>query len=313
MADPMVVTVSGIWAIGAAAVLGLLSAVAASLQAVLAARSEGARLAPAVLVPVREAARLMRQGRRSTVAADRLLWHVATAGLLVTAVLMLAVVPLGQWTLVDLNVGVVWFNAMDVLVWALIWLAGWGPNAAYALIGGYRFLVQALAYELPLMFALVAPAVAAGSLRVGDIAAAQNGLWYAVWMPVAFVVYCLGVAGFAVWGPFGPALGADLAGGVESELSGVDRLLFVTGRYALLVAGTAFAVPMFLGGGSGPLLPSWAWTLVKTVLLLVVMVWLGRRLPLLRAERLLEVGWVIVLPLVLAQDLLVAVIAIWRS
>lgn len=312
MPDAMLVTVSGAWAVAAAGLLGILCSLAASLHAVLTARSEGARAVPAILLPLREAARLMRQGSRSTVAADVLLWRVGIAGLAVTAVLMLAVIPLGEWTLADLTVGVMWFNAMDVLVWALIWLAGWGPNAAYALIGGYRFLVQALAYELPLMFALVAPAVAAESLRVGDIAAAQDGLWFAVWMPVAFVVYCLGVAGFSVWGPLSAALGADVAGGVEAELSGADRLLFAIGRYALLVAGTAFAVPMFLGGGAGPFLPSWLWTLVKTLALLGVFVWLGRRLPVLRPDRFLEVAWVIVLPLVLAQDLLVAVVAVWR-
>lgn len=82
-------------------------------------------------------------------------------------------------------------------------------------------------------------------------------------MPIAFVVYCLGVAAFSVWGPFTPALGADVAGGVTTELSGVDRLVFHAGRYALLVAGAAFAVPMFLGGGDGPLLPAWLWCCSK--------------------------------------------------
>ncbi|MGV7636963.1 NADH-quinone oxidoreductase subunit H, partial [Mycobacterium kansasii] len=89
-----------------------------------------------------------------------------------------------------------------------------------------RFLAHGLGYELLLMFAVVAPAVAAGSLRVGEVAAAQRGLWFAVWMPVAFVVYSLGVVAFSVWGPFTPALGADIVGGVTAELSGVDRLVF---------------------------------------------------------------------------------------
>lgn len=313
MAEPPLTTVSGPWAIVAAGILLGLSVVAAALDTVLAARSEGAAMGPAVLAPLRDSARLLRQNRRTTVAADNLLWRVGSSGLIVVALLMIAVIPLGRWTLADLSVGVVWFNAMDVFVWALVWLVGWGPNAVHSLVGGYRFLAQALAYELPLMFALVAPPVAAGSLRVGDIVAAQSGLWFVTWMPVAFVVYCLGVAGFAVWGPLGPARGSDLAGGVESELSGVDRLLFAAGRYALLAAGSAFAVPMFLGGGAGPLLPPWGWTLFKTLALLAALVWLGRRLPLLRADRLLEVAWVLVLPLVLAQDLLVAVIAIWRG
>ncbi|NUR30228.1 MAG: NADH-quinone oxidoreductase subunit H [Catenulispora sp.] len=313
MGDPILVTVSGGWAIPGAVILAFLATAAASFDAALTARAEGVAARSALLAPVREVARLLRQSRRTTVAADKLLWRAGTSGLVAIALLMIAVVPLGRWTLADLSVGVVWFNALDVFVWALVWLTGWGPNSAYALVGGYRFLAQALAYELPLMFALIAPAVGARSLRVGDIVAAQDGLWFVVWMPIAFVVYCGGVAGFAVWGPFSPALSSDLAGGVEAELSGVDRLLFVGGRYAVLAAGTAFAIPLFLGGGAGPLLPAWIWTVVKTVVLLGVMVWLGHKLPIARPDRFLEAAWVIVLPLALAQDLLVALVAVWRT
>ena len=260
--------------------------------------------------PVAEVARLLRQRRRVTVAADRLLWRVGGGGLLVAALLMVAVVPLGRWTVADLPVGVVWFNAMDVLVWALVWLAGWGPNSAYALVGAYRFLAQALAYELPLMFALTGPAVAAGSLRVADVAAAQHGLWYAVRMPVAFAVFCLGVVAFSVRGPFAPAAGTDIAGGVLAEVSGVDRLLLLAGRYALLAAGSAFAVPMFLGGGAGPLLPGWLWVPVKALLLLAGLVAVRRRLPAVRPERFAEAGWLVLLPAVLLQVLLVSILAV---
>src|SRR5699024_11418369 len=84
------------------------------------------------------------------------------------------------------------------------------------------------------MFALVAPAIAAGSLAVGDVAAAQEGLWFVVWMPVAFLIFLIGVTGFSVWGPFAPALSADIAGGVRAELSAVDRLVFEAGRYTFL-------------------------------------------------------------------------------
>lgn len=252
----------------------------------------------------------MRQRRRTTVAADSLLWRIGGAGLIVVASLMVTVVPLGRWTLFDLDVGVVWFNAMDVMVWALVWLAGWGPNSAHSLVGGYRFLAHGLGYELPLMFALVAPAIAAQSLRVADAVSAQHGLWFVASMPVAFVAYCLGVVAFSVWGPFSPALGADIAGGVTAELSGVDRLVFQAGRYALLSAGAAFAVPMFLGGGAGPLLPDWLWVLVKTIALLSVFVWLRGRLPAVRPDKFMEIGWLVLLPLTLVQDLVVAVIAV---
>ena len=296
--------VSPVWAGVPALLLSLLALAAAGLDGALAHGRTGLR------APVTETARLLRQRRRTTVAADVPLWRTGGAGLLVAALLMVAVVPLGSWTVADIGVGVVWVNAMDVLVWAFVWLAGWGPNAAHALVGGYRFLALALAYELPLMFALTAPALAAHSLRLADVAAAQQGLWYAVWMPVAFGVYCVGVAGFSLWGPLAAPAGADVAGGVLAEVSGADRLLLLAGRYALLAAGTLVAVPLFLGGGAGPLLPGWAWVLVKAAALLAGLVALRRRLPVLRPDRFLELGWLVLLPGVLLQLLVVAVVVL---
>ncbi len=301
------------WSVLALPVVMLLALAAASWDAVLAGRAAGTSPGTGVVRPVAEAARLMRQRRRTTVAADSLLWRTGGAGLVVTAALMVVVVPLGDRVVADLDVGIVWFNAMDVVVWALVWLAGWGPNSTYGLVGGYRFLALALGYELPLMFALTAPAVGAGSLRLADVVTAQQGLWFVVWMPVAFAVYCLGVVAFSVTGPFAVAAGSDVAGGVRAELSGVDRLLFEAGRYALLAAGAAFAVPAFLGGGAGPVLPPWLWVVLKALLLLAVLVAVRRRLPAIRPDRFVELGWLVALPAVLAQLLVVAVVVVVRS
>lgn len=315
MSTSSLITVAPAWAVLALVILGTLVVLASALDGALANRGDGAAggAGGGVARPFGEVARLMRQRRRTTVEADGLLWRLGGAGLVVTAVLMVAVVPLGRWTIFDLDVGVMWFNAMDVMVWALVWLTGWGANSAHSLVGGYRFLAHGLGYELPLMFALVAPAIAAETLNVGGVAAAQDGTaWFALWMPVAFLIYCLGVVAFSVSGPFAPAVGADVAGGVAAELSGVDRLVFEVGRYALLAAGSAFAVPMFLGGGAGPLLPGWAWVLLKTISLLLLFVWLRRRLPALRPDKFMEVGWMVLLPAVLVQDLVIAVVMVSR-
>lgn len=308
-----VVQVSAGWVPLAAALLLTVATAAAALDGGLAARAGGRPLADGLLTPAAETARLFRQRRRTTVAADLPLQRIGGAGLLTAALLMVTVVPFGRWTVADLAVGVVWFNAMDVLLWAALWLAGWGPNSVHPLVGGHRFLAQALSYELPLMFALTTPAVAAGSLRLGDLVAAQSGLWFAVWMPVAFAVFCAGVLAFSAWGPFGAALGGGAAGGVLAESAGVDRWLVAAGRYALLTAGAAFGVTAFLGGGHGPLLPAWLWVLVKTGLLLAVLVALRRRLPVVRPERLAVPAWLVVLPLVLLQLLVVSVVVVVRG
>ena len=320
-----VVQVSALWAPPVLATLGALALAGASLEGALVARGAGRAVRPGAEAPLVSAARLMRQRRTTTLSADRPLWRLGGGGLVVAAALMVAVVPIGPWTLLDSTVGIVWFNAMDVLVWALVWLLGWGANSAHALIGGYRFLALAMAYELPLMFALSTPAVAAGSLRVGDVVAAQTHVWNALWMPLAFVVYCVGVAAFSTAGPFGAAAGTDLGGGVLAETSGVDRLLVLAGRWALLAAGALFAVPLFLGGASWPGAGAGPGTgaaagllgalsvLVKAALLLAALVWLRRRVPLLRPDKLMEVGWLLLLPAALLQLLAVSVVVVVRG
>ncbi len=230
------------WTVAVAAGLLLLAVATAGACAAVVARRDGRPALAGAADPLREAARLLRQRPRRTVAADLLLWRIASSALLPVALCMAALVPIGGRTLMQDGLGVVWFNALDVSLWAFFWLLGWGANASFGLAGAYRFLALGLAYELPLMFALVAPAVAAGSLDPAAIAAGQ-GLWYVVWMPVAFLGYCVGVLGFTLWGPLRAPAGHDLATGVLAELSGVDRLLVAAGRYALLVAGGSVRRP----------------------------------------------------------------------
>lgn len=287
----------------------------AALDVALAGRAAGrpVPVAVAVVDPVRALARLLVGQRRSTVAADGAVRWAGVVSLVVAAVLAAAVVPLGGRPAVDLSVGVVWFNAMEVVAWAAVWLVGWGQNGALSLIGGYRFVAQGLAYELPHMFAIITAALGAGSLRVTDIVEAQAGLWFVVLMPAAFLAFLLSAAAMAFWGPFDAPVGRDTAGGAASELSGVDRLLFAVGRRLLLVAAAAMAVPLFLGGGHGPWLPSWLWVLVKTAGVLALLVWLRHRLPTVRMDRWTEISWIVLVPLTIVQALVVALVVLARG
>ncbi|MFC8273032.1 NADH-quinone oxidoreductase subunit H [Streptomyces sp. NPDC057271] len=262
--------------------------------------------------PGREVLRLLVQQRRVTRAADIPLVRLGTTLLAVAAVLAAVVLPFGFRSVSDLPDGIVWFNAMEALAWAAVWLAGWGPNSTLSLVGGYRFLAQGLAYELPHMLAITTAALGAESLRVGAVVDAQAGLWFAVWMPAAFGIYLLSALAMAFWGPFDQPVGTDTAGGAAAELSGVDRLVFLGGRWLLLVVAAAFSVPLFLGGGHGPLLPGWAWTAVKTAAVLGFVVWARRRVPTVRMERYVELAWVVLTPLAVAQALVVAVVVLGR-
>lgn len=293
-----------VWAVVA------LPLVLAGLTYTAAATDAAFRGGDALAAPLRESVRLLVQQRRRTLAPDLLLLRVGVISLPTAALLAAMVIPLDGRGVWDLPVSIVWFNAMEVVAWAALWLTGWGVNSAFPLIGGYRFLAQGLAYELPHMFVLITAGLGAGSLDFGEVAAAQDGLWFVVWMPVAFAVYLLSALGMTFWGPLGHPVADDLAGGVPAELSGPDRLLFFAGRYALLTVAAAAAVPLFLGGGAGPWLPDWAWSLIKTYAVLTLLVWTRRRFPVLRMDRFMTAAWTVLIPATLLQALVVAIVVV---
>ncbi len=76
--------------------------------------------------------------------------------------------------------------------------------------------------------------------------------------------------------------------------------------------GAAVSVPLFLGGGHGPLLPGWTWTLLKTAAVLALLVWARRRVPGVRMERYVELAWVVLTPLAVVQALVVALVVLNR-
>src|SRR5690625_7576025 len=126
MPEDAVVVVPAGWAVLAAVILCGLAFFAVTFDAVLSARAQG--VSGGWSAPLSDTARLLRQRRRKTVAADTLLWRVGGAGMFIGAVLMVAVIPLGQWTLAHLAVGVVWFNVVDIAVLALVWRFGLGAH-----------------------------------------------------------------------------------------------------------------------------------------------------------------------------------------
>src|SRR5690625_8020254 len=124
MPEDAVVVVPAGWAVLAAVILCGLAFFAVTFDAVLSARAQG--VSGGGSAPLSDTARLLRQRRRKTVAADTLLWRAGGAGMVIGGMLRRAVLPLGQWGLADRDVGVVWFNAVDIAGWALLRRSGRG-------------------------------------------------------------------------------------------------------------------------------------------------------------------------------------------
>ncbi len=239
--------------------------------------------------------------------ADRPLFRLAPLMAFVPAFAAFVVLPFGPGLVsADLNIGLLWILAVStVSVLALI-AAGWASNSKYALLGGMRAAAQMISYEVPLVLSLIGVVLAAGSLRLGRIVAAQAHLWFAVPQVLGFIVYLIAATAESNRSPFDlPEGESELVAGFHTEYSGVRFAFFFLAEYSYVFLAAAIATLAFLGGWSGPFLPPVVWFLVKTYAVIFFIIWLRATLPRIRIDQLLSFGWKVLLPLSLVNIFLV--------
>lgn len=255
-----------------------------------------------LLDPMAGAALLLSQHRTRTEAPDLPGWMLAPALLTGLAAVALALVPLDPGVVVaDPETGFVVFAATIAFVMIAVYLHGWSPNSLLPLHGAYRYAAEGLSLQMPFLLAMLATALPAESLSIGDIVAAQDGAWNVATQPLGLPIYLIVGVGVAFWGPLNLPDGADLAGGTSAENSGMARLLWQFARYSMLVAVAAMGATVFLGGWQGPGLPGPAWVLLKTLALLILLVATRHLVARVRIEQFVVVAWVILIPLALAN------------
>ena len=251
-------------------------------------------------------------GRESVVPRkpDRIFFEVAPPLLLVSAVLAFAVLPLAPSLIItNLATGALFVNAALAYVMVALLMAGWGPDGAYAMVGGWRFLGQLIAYSMLIVMPITAVAMRAESLMTTEVVGSQATLWNALYQPVGFVVFVVAAMALCFLPPFDlPTAPGELAGGVAAEYTGWRLAVFRLAR-ALLVVTLAAAITVFyLGGWLGPVLPPWAWSAIKTLVVAAAMLLVGRYVPRLREEHLLAWCWKYGIPLALFNIFYVGVL-----
>lgn len=243
---------------------------------------------------------------------DRLFFESGPVLLLVAGLLSVAVIPLAPGLIItDLAIGALFLNAALAYVLVALIMAGWGPNGAYGMIGGWRFLGQFIAYAMLIVMPITAVAMRAESLSTTQIVLSQAALWNVAYQPIGFVLFVIAAMGVAWLPPIDlPTGGGDLAGGVEAEYTGARLAVLRLARLVIIVALASATVTFYLGGWLGPWLPGWVWTALKTLAVAAGMLALGSRLPRLREAKYLELSWKLGITLALANIFLVGVIAL---
>lgn len=235
--------------------------------------------------------------------ADRWIFRSAPVLFITVAIMLYVVLPMGQdMQIVDLNVGVFYFISLGSLTTIALLMAGWGSNNKWSLLGAMRSVAQMISYEIPLALSLIGVIMIAGSLRLSDIVAAQGNIWFVILQPIAFITYLIAATAELNRGPFDmPEAEQELTAGAYTEYTGMRWALFFLAEYTNLVAVSALASTMFLGGWHGPFLPSWLWIIIKTYLIMFVFMWVKWTFPRIRMDHLMGFSWKVLIPVSLAN------------
>jgi len=258
--------------------------------------------------------------------ADKVIFILAPIITVIPALILMAVIPWGPpmpkgylglpydvpLGIADLNVGMLFIlSVASIAVYGVV-LAGWSSNNKYALLGGIRSTAQMVSYELALGLSVIGPVMLAGSMSMLGIVRAQSQVWYILLQPLAAVIFYLAALAEVNRAPFDmPEAEQELTAGYHTEYSGMKFTLFFMAEYIKMIAVSAIFVTLFLGGWQGPFVDQapllgvgYFW--LKIFGSLYFMIWTRSTHPRLRYDRLMALGWKVLLPLALANVMVTA-------
>jgi NADH-quinone oxidoreductase subunit H len=273
-----------------------------------------------LLQPIADAVKLMMKEDVVPTAADRPVYNLAPIVFLIPCMLIFATVPFAPGLgVADLNIGVLFFLAVSSMEIVGLFMAGWGSNNKYALLSAMRAVNQIISYDLPFIFASLVPVLLAGSLRLSEIAAAQEGLWF-VFYPVigqfAFIAFIVSTVAAENRAPFDILEAeSELVAGFRVEYSGMKFALIQLGEYAHVLGASFLGALLFMGGWSGPG-PEWlgpAWFLLKAMVVFLLVTWVRWSFVRIRVDQILILSWKALMPATLVLLVATAVVVVWRT
>ncbi|MEN9595558.1 MAG: hypothetical protein RLY23_2041, partial [Actinomycetota bacterium] len=185
--------------------------------------------------------------------ADRRVFAFAPVIVVISTFLMFVVIPVGPVAIVaNLDVGVFYALAVSSLSVIGVLMAGWSSANKFALMGALRAAGQLIAYELPLLLAVVGVVMQAGTMSLqGIVSAQQNGSifgWSGIGNPfiftqiIGFLLFMIAAQAELSQTPFDmPVAESELVAGYMVEYSGFRFLFFFIGEFGTATAFAALA------------------------------------------------------------------------
>lgn len=241
---------------------------------------------------------------------DKVFFETAPILFIGVILLTISILPFsGDSVIINLGTGALFINAALVYVMVALMMIGWATNGVYAMVGGWRALAQLIAYSMPVVMVLTATVMRAESMFLIDIVKSQQSLWNILYQPVGFILFYISALAIMFLPPFDlPVAKGELAGGVWADLTGTRKLLFRLGRLTLVLTLSIAVVVLYLGGWIGPWFPEFVWTFLKTLVVATSFFAIGRFIPRIRHDHMLEYNWKFGVPLALYNIFQVGVV-----
>ena len=241
---------------------------------------------------------------------DMWLWVLSPALIFVPSALIYAMFPFDDGVIfADVNIGLFLILAITSQSVLPFLMGGYASNSKYAMIGGMRTVAQMLAYEVPMVFALMGVVMLTGSLKMSAIVEAQTDVWFVVLQPLAFLIFMVAALVESNRPPFNIVEGeSEIIAGPFTEYTGMRWALFFLAEFANLLSISIMTTTLFLGGWHGPeFLPGMVWFAIKVMIMVLVYQWIGWTFPRLRIDHMLTFGWKVLLPIALVDVLLTGI------
>jgi NADH-quinone oxidoreductase subunit H len=245
--------------------------------------------------------------------ADKIVHFLAPVLIAAAAILTLGVIPYGRnMTPFAIDGGILFFFAVGSTNELAVFMAGWGSNNKYSMLGAMRAIAQMISYELPLIITVLPVVMVVGSLVPQAIVAAQGGYTFGI-VPRWFVLTPWGFTAFILFfvsglvesnrTPFDVPEGeSEIVAGHMTEYSGFKYATFFMAEYLGMFAISGLGTTLFLGGWQSPLsilefIPSYVWFFTKLSFLLFIYVWARGTLPRTRVDQMMNFAWKFMLPM----------------
>ena len=263
--------------------------------------------------------------------ADKWVFIAAPFIVLMSTFLLFLVIPGGpDLVITNFDTGIFFALAVSSLSVIGVLMAGWASANKYALLGGLRAAGQLVAYELPMVLAVVGVVIQAGTMSMQGIIFKQAndkifgltaiGNPYILTQFVGFLIFLISAQAELTQTPFDmPVAESELVAGYMVEYTGFRFLFFFMAEFGTAFGFSAIISILFLGGWTVPFIDAtnnimnWVGPAVlfgKIMVVSFLIFWVRFSYPRLREDQLQKFAWKVLIPVALANIVVTSILKV---